>query len=157
MLLQSGGLLLVYQMQQFWVRRDMLQVIKNQETGFLKLTLTVSEYQNSKLNAREISIGGDMYDVKSIAQVGDKLELLVIRDSKEQSILEKIRNSSCRKNQRSKRQRVHPIKQLLLFPPPAVVQHLCLTAVQQKTAFTWAWETFISHKSDIPAPPPRWA
>ena len=157
MLLQSGGLLLIYQMQQFWVRREMLQTIEKKESGFLKLNLTVAEYQHSKINAHEISLNGDMYDVKSITYTGDKLELLVIQDLKEQSIVEKIRNSGGRKNHRSKRQRLLVMKRLLLFsPPPPAVQQLCLAAVKQKITITWLWEIFISHKSDIPSPPPRW-
>ncbi len=156
MLLQSGGLLLVYQMQQFWARREMSQTIQKKETEFLKLNLTASEYQNSKINTHEISINGDLYDVKSITYAGDKLELLVIWDKKEQSIVEKIENSSAKKNQRSKRQRVLLVKQLLFPPPPLAAQHLCHSAVKQKISFTWAWEIFISHKSDIPSPPPRW-
>lgn len=78
-------------MQQSHVQHKMQQSIRRGETGFQKITLSLKEYENSKVNAFEISLNGKMYDVKSVTISGDIAELLVINDREEENILKEIK------------------------------------------------------------------
>ena len=89
--MQAGGILFIYKTQQFFVQQEMRQTLNSNKTQFQKITLSLSDYQKNKINAHEISIKGKMYDVKSTHISGDSLELLVVNDSKEENILEKIK------------------------------------------------------------------
>jgi hypothetical protein len=90
-LMQSGGLLLVYKMKQLKVQFKMMQVLRENHEGFSKLTLTLAEYNQSRIKSHEISWQGRMYDVKSKVITGNSVDLLVIHDEKEENILKKIK------------------------------------------------------------------
>lgn len=93
-LLQSGGLLLFYLLEQRSVKTEMqLQVLKK-ETHFEKLTLSLTDYKKSIIDAHEILFLGKMYDVKEVQISGNKVELLVLCDNKETQILAQIQNQS---------------------------------------------------------------
>jgi hypothetical protein len=89
--MQSGGLLLVYKMKQLKVQFEMLKVLKENEEGYSKLTLTLAEYDQSRVKSHEISWQGRMYDVKSAVIKGNSVDLLVMHDEKEENILKKIK------------------------------------------------------------------
>lgn len=91
-LLQAGGMLLVYKTQQFYVQEEMQQTLNSDKTQFQKIILSLRDYQKSQINAHEISVKGKMYDVKSVNISGDSGALLVLNDSKEENILEKIKD-----------------------------------------------------------------
>lgn len=99
LLLQAGGILLVYKMQQYAVTREMQQSLNERKTCFQKITLSFFDYQKSKINAREICISGKMYDIKSINISEGIVVLLVIHDSKEENIISKIKKFAGRANQ----------------------------------------------------------
>ncbi len=89
-LLQIGGMLLVYQLQQRSVQQEMKQTLCNEPTRLEKITLSTKEYNSYKINAGEIAIDGKMYDVKSVKHSVHSVELWVINDQKEEHILQKI-------------------------------------------------------------------
>jgi hypothetical protein len=102
LLLQTGGMLLIYKIQQFHVQYEMQLVVNDSETSFEKLILSRDEYQKCRLNSREISFKGNMYDVKSVNINGDIAELLVINDIKEKFLLEEIKDFLHKSNQSKK-------------------------------------------------------
>jgi hypothetical protein len=68
----------------------MIQSINNSKTQFQKIVLSLSDYQKCKINASEITINNKLYDVKSVNISGDRVKLLILRDSMEENILVKI-------------------------------------------------------------------
>ena len=90
LVIQAGGALLIFRFQQSCIQYQMSVALKAGKTSFTKLTLTVSEYQKSKVSSDEISYKGNMYDVRSANISGDRIELLVIHDSEEENILDKM-------------------------------------------------------------------
>jgi len=90
LLLQSGGMLLIYEMQRAWVQNEMQQLITLSDTRFETIVLPIAEYEKSKINDREILLNGMFYDVKSISICGSRVELLAVHDAEEKSIMEKI-------------------------------------------------------------------
>ena len=72
----------------------MNQALNNRETRFQKLILSLNDFQKSRINAHEMYFNGKMYDVKSFKITSDKVELLVINDTKEENILANIKKSA---------------------------------------------------------------
>lgn len=89
-LLQSGCMLLIYQFRQCYVQVEMRHALKNPNSPFQRLTLSLNDFQKSKINAHEIAIDGKMYDIKSVKFTSGQVEFLAIRDIKEESILKVI-------------------------------------------------------------------
>jgi hypothetical protein len=92
LLLQTGGILLIYKLKQSYVQYQMSLSLKSNETTFEKIIITTGDYKKSRIKSNEISYKGKMYDVKSINIFYDKVELLVINDRDEENILEAINN-----------------------------------------------------------------
>jgi hypothetical protein len=91
-LLQAGGIFLFYKTEQFLVREEMRELLIDDKAELQKIKLSLIDYRSYKINAHELSVNGKMYDVKSMKFSGDSLELTVINDSKEEGLLEKIKD-----------------------------------------------------------------
>jgi len=89
LLMQSAGLWWIYKIQQCQVRIEMSGLIRNQQNGFLHLSLSISEYRLARISSGEISLKAELYDIKSVSFVADRVEILVLKDSREKEILEK--------------------------------------------------------------------
>lgn len=103
LLLQSGGLLFLFSIEQSIAQLDMNDNLLNGNCNLKNLTLTKNEYNKYKLNKKELIIDGKMYDVKSLIISDEKINLIVVNDSKEEKILKKIKhffalNSKSNKN-----------------------------------------------------------
>jgi hypothetical protein len=155
LLLQAGGMLLIYKMQQCYVKQEMQQTLNNSKTKFQKITLSLSEYQKSKINSHEISINGKMYDVKSVNILENNVKLLVINDSKEENILQKIKDFTNRTNQPNS-DLPNQLQQLLslnyLSPE---IKHFFFIPVFSINLFRQPNLNLVSNDSDIPSPPPK--
>ena len=130
-------------------------VVKDSNTSFEKLILSVGEYQKSRLNAHEISFNGNMYDVKSVNVTGDNVELLVINDKKEKRLLKEIKDILNKTNQ-SKRELPEQLQKFLSLN--------YLSAEKEDIIFIPSICSGIFHHpdrnifpdfSDIPSPPPK--
>lgn len=95
-------MLLIYKVQQFSVQYKMRLALNESAISFEKLILNIDEYRKSRLNSREISYKGNMYDVKSVNITGDSVELLVINDVKEKILLQEIKDFLQKSNQSKK-------------------------------------------------------
>jgi len=89
-MLQSGGLLLIYKVQQSYVQDEMKQSLSSNTCKFQKIILSFDVYQKCKINSNEVKINEKLYDVKSVKASGSNIELLVINDSREENIIAKI-------------------------------------------------------------------
>ena len=153
--MQSGGLLLFYQVQQYFVQYRMQQALNCNTSRFQKLTLTLDDFQNSKINNNEISLNGKMYDIKSIKTSDDTVELIVLNDTEEESIIEIIKRIVGNENQQN---RVLPNKLIqllsLIYLSTTSQNNLLLDGIQQ-IIFQSFCETIVSHKTEIFSPPPE--
>ena len=150
-----GGVLLIYKIQQYSVQHEMELALNNRETLFQKLTLSLGDFQKSRINAHEIVFNGKMYDLRSINISGDKAELLVINDTREENIIENIKNSVNTNNQQNKGL-PHLLANLFtLLYIPTVSNLSFLLKEKQQNNFPSFCEYIISHKSDTSSPPPK--
>lgn len=92
LLLQAGGLLFLLNAQRGFVQYKMSNVVLKENANFEKLILSKSTYQDSRINSKEISLAGKMFDVKSVLIEKDSVKLVVINDSKEENIVKIINN-----------------------------------------------------------------
>jgi hypothetical protein len=155
MLLQAGGMLLMYRIQQFKIQYEMKLVINDSETSFERLILSVSEYRKSQLNSREISYQGNMYDVKSVTITGDVAELLVINDIKEKFLLKEIKDF-LRKSNESKKELPDKLQKFLSINYISVdegriiyIPSFCFNI------FHYSDFDINTNISDTPSPPPK--
>ena len=91
LLLQSGVLVLYFQCHQLIVKIEMKERMNLDETKFETMLLSVADYHRSIVNSHEITIGGEMYDVKTVKYVQGKVELKLIHDKHEGNIIKKIK------------------------------------------------------------------
>jgi hypothetical protein len=155
LLLQTGGMLLIYKIQQFYVQYEMRMAVNDNETSFEKLVLSKQEYHQSRLNSREIFYKGNMYDVKSLNIKGDVVELLVINDIKEKFLLGEIKDF-LRKSNQSKKELPDQLQKFLSIN--------YITADKERSIYIPSFSFNIFHypdrnlysdKTDTPSPPPK--
>ncbi len=149
----SGGFQLVYKIEQCVVRIEMLAALNNKLNQSEKIILSVSDFQKSKIDSREIFFKGKMYDIRSIRRTGNTVELFVINDAREERILEKIKELE---NDTGRRHHL-PGKLIelltLVYICPATGNTFWID--KQPTCFLPFCELLIFNKSDIHSPPPK--
>jgi hypothetical protein len=152
---QSGGLMLLYKMQQWVVQFEMQKTMENNETEFQKLTLTISDFEKSKINEHEISYKGKMYDFKSAVFTGDSVELLVINDTEEEGILGEIEKFTENINKQNSEFPNHLIKLLsLVYVCPEPGNKFFFECSNENT-FVPFGEEFSSPVIERASPPPK--
>jgi hypothetical protein len=97
-ILQAGGVLFVYQLQQHQVKLQVKRDLIGKGTHFQKLELTLSQYNQSVINHNEIEFGDAMYDIKSMKVADGKVTLIVLGDTKEKKIVDRIRSHTNQTN-----------------------------------------------------------
>lgn len=153
LLLQSGGLVLIYKVQQCMVQHEMKSVLNNHETRFQPLTISLSVYKKN-IFGNEIVIDGKLYDVNSIAISGNTVHLQVINDTKEESILEKIKDliSGTTKHNRL------PIRLVQLLSLNYILPHSQYNSALQQISqqnFLPLSTNILSITKDVSSPPPK--
>jgi len=71
----------------------MKQKLNHEDSKFEKISLSLEDYRKSKVHSDEIELNGEMYDVKSVNYIGDRVELMVIHDKHETGIIKKIKSA----------------------------------------------------------------
>jgi hypothetical protein len=154
-MMQSGGMLLFYQLQQCSIQYRMQQVLNNGETTFEKLTLILDDYAKSKISRDEIRLNGKMYDVRSVKFLKGKVELLAVCDMEEEDILEKI-NKLLKHSTKSKNSvpgYLISLSSLAYISP--YTDHDFLFHETSRNIFHPYSETVTSRCPDIAFPPPK--
>ena len=154
-LLQSGGMLLLFQIRQFNIQYRMEVLISRKETKFLKMVMSVSEYQKCRIDAGEILVNGEMYDVKSLVHSAGKIELLVIHDKHEGGLIKRIQQLAAGSKENNSPLPNYLIKWLsvLYFSP-----FLNINFMQDqllRTKFISNSIDFFSFVSEVISPPPE--
>lgn len=157
LLIQTAGSLLILNIQQSVARNEMDQLIKSSKAVFQKITLSLSEYQKSAINAHEIYVNGRLYDVKSLKADGEEIALLVINDTKEESIIENVREMVNATNRHHKEFPSQCIKLLsLLYISPNAEPGILISQIRQNI-YPSPTEKLLSPEKGIPFPPPKFA
>lgn len=155
LLLQTGGMLLVYKIQQFYVQYEMRLLVNDSSTSFEKLILSTDEYHKSRVNSREILFKGNMYDVKSVKITGNSAELLVINDKKEKTLVKNIKDFLYKTNQQKKELPEQLQKFLSLNYLPADKELTDIVTTLSSIIFYSPDGNILSDLLDIPSPPPK--
>jgi hypothetical protein len=155
LLLQTGGMLMVYKIRQFYIQYEMRLLVKNSDTSFERLVLPLADYQKSRINSREISFGGNMYDVKSVKISGNTAELLVINDKKEKILLKDIKDFLNKSSQQKKELPDQLQKFLSLNYLSGEKEHVIFIPSFYTCIFYHQNRNIYSDHQDIPSPPPK--
>ena len=91
MLMQSGGLLLIYEVRQCFTQYEMLELINNSKKKQETFLLTPAEFKNKRINNHEIYIDGKLYDIVSKKHSEKNIQILAIHDSEEENIISNIK------------------------------------------------------------------
>lgn len=155
LLLQAGGMLLIYKIQQFSAQYKMSLAMNNNEASFEKLVINIDEYYKCRLNSREISYNGDLYDVKSLKLCGDSTELLVLKDEKETALLEEIKEFLRKSNQSKKELPDHLQKLFSISYIAADEGRLIYIPSLDYNIFYQPESNLVSDFIENPSPPPK--
>ncbi len=154
LILQSGGILLFYHLQQSAVRYQMQEEIRLKETVFEKLTLSKTEFDKNRINSHEVLLNGKMYDIKSIHYNGSKVTLIALNDKGEENIIRKIKSYLA---QSSRRQTIpdHFNKFFSIIYLLPVYDHTSLNSQNEQTFFSYCTAVLLSRTISITSPPPE--
>ena len=154
--MQTGGILLFYKVQQAIVQGEMERDLDEIGISFQKISLSLKEYRANKINSREISITGKLYDIKSVKILKDKVELVVINDTREERILEDIKQFAETNNRNNRSLPNHCLNLLALFYIPSDNMKLSHEPAHHlPVVFQNYSDAIISHQSGIDSPPPK--
>lgn len=92
LLLQAGGLLVVYELQLVSARWKMHQAMEKFSHPVSILRLSSAQYQLCKVGDDELRVNGKMYDIRSIQFQGDSVTIAAIHDEAESKIVQKVGN-----------------------------------------------------------------
>ena len=145
-------------MRQSYVQFEMQKKLRNSQSRFEKLSLTLSEYKRSRIKEDEISINGKMYDIKSFQINGDKIELLAINDTEEENILQRIKDLITNNNTNPGSEVPSQLTDLITldYIYPGSVSEIIFFEKQQEN-FYELFQTHSSFHPDVLSPPPRFA
>ena len=90
LLLQIGGLLLFYTMQQTAERLDTWQQVAEGKGEFVTIKTSIDAYRKGKQNEHEAVLNGRLFDIKSGTITGDSVEIIAFNDTEEEEIIRKI-------------------------------------------------------------------
>jgi len=148
-------MLLIYKVQQFSVQYEMRLALNESAISFEKLILNIDEYRKSRLNSREISYKGNMYDVKSVNITGDSVELLVINDLKEKILLQEIK-AFLQKSNQSKKELPDQLQKFLSINYIAADEgRMIYLPSSSSNIFQQPDSNLSSNFLDKPSPPPK--
>lgn len=157
LLFVSAGYHLLFLMQRQQIRKEMKALLLHNAVRRQELTvlqLTPQEYKTALVEASEIRLGSELYDVLEVKHNGDLLTLTCLPDKKEKALLEAYIRGTQKNNDGQ-----HPMQQLvkLMTAPcePAAMWQLQMP----ESNLTAAPAFFIAALSDadreILLPPPR--
>lgn len=92
---QTGGLLYLYTLQQKLVQLHMEEELNNPNAKFETICMSRSDFEKGRKNSFEVQWQGKMYDVKQIVFDGDKVSMLALHDTKEESLMHELEKLFC--------------------------------------------------------------
>ncbi len=89
--MQSGSLLLIFEVRQCFVQYEMLEMISRNKIKHESFLLTNSEYKKGSVNNHEIYIDGKLYDIVSKVKTKNNIHLIAIHDKEEENTISNIK------------------------------------------------------------------
>lgn len=90
LVLQTGGLLVWYEVKQGVVRYQQHRRAEKANTPRQVLVMTADAYQRARVGRRDVKVDGKMYDVVSVVRQGGRVYVTAVRDHKEERVLRRI-------------------------------------------------------------------
>ncbi len=153
--MQVGGLSLICKIQQGIVQDQMEQMLGNNATVFDTLTIPLADFEKIKTNPNEMSLQGKMYDIKTIKIKGDKVELQVLNDAKEERIFDHLKTLASQQPAKNKSQAnclLDLIGLMYVFSGSSVAHPLSPPA---QPTYHPLCEMIISQTKSVFSPPPE--
>jgi hypothetical protein len=155
LLLQAGGLLFIYKLEQGCVRRQMAELVTRSDAQFTRLVMPVSQYENSRIGDDELRFDGKLYDVKSAVVTDNTVELLVLVDTEETEVVTRISSLEHRSAPQSD-QVIYKLFELMAAAYTCPLLHTPIHYIQQdKLRFATVHERTISRTYESLSPPPE--
>ena len=88
--LQTGGIVLVFKVQQSFVHAEMQKKVCHMDSGMQKIVLDLKDYLSCDVGSAEIMWQGRLYDIQSVKISGNKAEVFAFYDVREENILDRI-------------------------------------------------------------------
>jgi hypothetical protein len=154
-LLHAGGMLLICILLQVNVQLEAFKTLKKPETHLEKLTLTIDEYRQSRIDEHEVKVNGKMYDVKEKIFHKNHVVLLAFHDVKEENVISVIGNCFSGSRSSNKQIPAHVLKLLVSVYtlPGFAVSFLELKVSELLTGCPDG--SYHSFSSDTASPPPE--
>lgn len=154
LMLQAGGLMLLFQGRQQLIRMEVWQKLKLGSTRTEILCLSRSEFTENRVGNDELSLGGQMYDIRSVRFEDNEAQIEAFRDIEEENVLHTIRKMLHidKKNRPIQPQVWHKWLALTFVMPEAL--HFA-PALPQPLPNEGVWSQMGLVCGEIPVPPPR--
>lgn len=154
--LQSGGVLLWFQLRQINVQSEMREAIDRNEARLVNIELSQEYYlKNVRDGGDEIIIQGKYFDIKSIKFFKNKVQLIGLFDTKETSLFNFL---SLYLNHTSSKQKQLPVSATILLAlnyfPPLNDCEFYLQGIKNETIFQYNYFSK-SFPTKVSTPPPQ--
>ena len=133
----------------------MFDKLNDPDSKFEILSLSLVEFNNSKVNSHEICYNGEMYDVKSADFKYDHVKLVVLHDKYEKNIIEKIKNYFNSNSKHDTKIPNHLIKLLSSAYDLPSTEFSCRLNEIYQNIFQYFSESLLCPHFEISTPPPR--
>jgi hypothetical protein len=155
LLLQAGGLLLFYEVEQVYARWEMAEAMEEASLPQEQITLTAGEYNKCKIGDDELRLNGKMYDIRSVKKVDGKVIVTAVCDEYEGRVLDRISRVLMGHDDGGKAI-PSPLLELLSFVYLVPASYTIPFHFFESTeAFSYVNVTVLSRQGAILVPPPK--
>ncbi len=157
LIFQSSGVVMVLDWLQQIVQHEMWNPSKQEASHLQKMTLSVAVFESSKINPHEIKIDGLLYDLHSVKQHGNVVEVWAVNDVKEESILSYIKKLTENPTKSDNKNSHHILKLLTAIYLPVQLNFQCKLKLMPEKQYCLFFESILTASKEIWLPPPRLA
>ncbi len=90
LLLQAGGLLFLFQIQQVRIQKSALHQLDSGSEKAKQIVLSKAGFNSAKINDHELRMNGKLYDFRYISHSSEQVILNVLHDASEENLIDWI-------------------------------------------------------------------
>jgi len=157
LVLQTGGIIFVLQIQQVLNGITISKLLEEDNAHFSEIEISKTDFEKSKIDENEFYFKNELYDIKSITKKGSRYKIIAIKDSEETNILVRFKKVFDG-NKNSKNKRPDSLVKLLslVFVDPKS-EPVIFYKITIKNIYITTTENTKDKAIAVPTPPPLYS
>ncbi|MBK7853422.1 MAG: hypothetical protein IPJ66_20445 [Bacteroidetes bacterium] len=155
LLLQAGGLLLLFQIQQVRIQKSALHQLDSGSGKTEQIVLSEADFNSSKINDHELRMNGKLYDFRYISNSSGQIILNVFHDASEENLIDWIEALATSDGQQQGDLPAHLVKLLTTTYLITDTEPVSFLHTVNEYSFFRFDERAVSFARDQDSPPPK--